>query len=100
MNSVGFEKEWLTFLDVYVRPQQEAVWLQILQKVWIPVMPSNVRRDVAMNKMRTINIQQPFMPHKSCCSVTLFMGIPKGHAWSLCLHERCHNRDRTIVESE
>ena len=35
MNSVGFEKEWLTFLDVYVRPQQEAVWLQILQKVWI-----------------------------------------------------------------
>ena len=35
MNSVGFEKEWLTFLDVYVRPLQEAAYMGYYQKVWI-----------------------------------------------------------------
>ena len=35
MNSVGFEKEWLTFLDVYVRPLQEAAYMGYYQTVWI-----------------------------------------------------------------
>ena len=36
MNQVGYEKEWLHFLDVYVRPLQEAAFIGYYQKVEIP----------------------------------------------------------------
>ena len=33
MNQVGYEKEWLHFLDMYVRPLQEAAYTGYYQKV-------------------------------------------------------------------
>ena len=35
MNQIGYEKEWLHFLDMYVRPLQEAAYAGYFQKVKI-----------------------------------------------------------------
>ena len=34
MNQVGYEKEWLHLLDMYVRPLQEAAFVGYYQKVF------------------------------------------------------------------
>ena len=36
MNQVGFEAEWLHFLDTYVRPLQEGVFVGYLHSVRMP----------------------------------------------------------------
>ena len=37
MNQVGYEKEWLYLLDMYVRPLQEAAFVGYYQKVSISI---------------------------------------------------------------
>ena len=54
MNQIGYEKEWLHFLDMYVRPLQEAAYAGYFQKVKINTEYLNFYdKEINFNNVRT-----------------------------------------------